>query len=989
YKVYSEDWGLIPSGSDKGLFIKTDGATIRNITFEDITYSDNQYSNVSDSGIVTGSSADTTFSNIKIIDCQIVGVNICTGNLGMFGGAAGEIAGCTFEDIFIYGCKVHSGGIDPEDSYNQNDYGILAPHATNCSFENIEIRNCFLGVETDGVTTSSVGAMVGRVINTDYTCTITNCKVDVDLIARTKDSTITSVGQFIGSISLSGTSTCTIEDCVAVGPMDVAGIGTGTITNYGGIGVVTGGTVTINNSYRDNDRGVSDDTGQDLTSKTTTQLYDYSTYNGDGWDISEGNTNLWKIVDEIDYPYLYQFDTYHDRYPNRIGTLYELWQIDNSDFTRRQDYILTNPIDMSLTDPNSSSHPETWESGNYTVGDYVIYDDSGTVNVYYCHTDTPTQDPSDIPNPTDTDYWNELWIAEYGWPGAVIGYSVGDQYFGRFDGNNKVISNMFIASRSYLNPCRGLFGKIIYYRYHRPELKNVIIRDFIYEGSSDHGNDSSFGAVVGEIYGTNDQSGDCFPEINISNCQSNGTITMYTDMSYPGSGTSFLVGYSDNQIINFQNCTVSGDCSMGASTVNHVSGLVGYLHYGSVRVNNCDSTFNFWSDETNTSTSSHISGLIGYSYYPHRSSEIDNCTYTGTLQGDSDVGGLFSSIYGGFSIANCSVEACLGSDSELSCTRQNIGGLVGSAISSPGDSIIENSNFRGDVIGTYCVGGLVGSFSCAIETTRSPIISSCSVRGRLIPHQASYLGHGGIIGLYDGVDSDNMPLNVVNCAIAVNIETDADSFASGGSCRMGGILGYEYAGSVVIDSCSVISILSHYGGTGTDMAVGGFIGYGITSIIRNSFFRGEINSDIAGYLGGIIGYVASVNNIVSKCYVAASFTLSASTSGPIYGYKYTFAEITVADTIWDSTLAYTGFDNYDGEHLSTTNMTTISNVDNYTDPAQEHVTSPWDFVDNPDYDPSNNDYWYFDEGVNEDYPILTFDNPSADIIWDFYNPSEE
>ncbi len=111
------------------------------------------------------------------------------------------------------------------------------------------------------------------------------------------------------------------------------------------------------------------------------------------------------------------------------------------------DYILMNNIDASNTNPDNV---DLWEDKDYTAGEWVKYDDSGTVKTYYCTDDTTSSQV-----PTDTDYWAEMWVSAEGF--VPVGTSA-NRFTGSFDGQGYTIDGVFF-SRAGESQC-GLWGFI-------------------------------------------------------------------------------------------------------------------------------------------------------------------------------------------------------------------------------------------------------------------------------------------------------------------------------------------------------------------------------------------------------------------------------------------------------------------------------------------------------------------------------------------------
>lgn len=155
------------------------------------------------------------------------------------------------------------------------------------------------------------------------------------------------------------------------------------------------------------------------------------------------------------------------------------------------------------------------------------------------------------------------------------------RYYGCFDGNNKVISGLYMKETGN-NQYFGLFGKTDDTFITKAEFHNIIISDSYYEISGDS---NEIGGIVGygdggkinncKFFGTIESSGNnrvggivgrC--ECAVIKCANYGRIT--GDTGYVGG----LIGRTSNVIISLKNCANYGTVTGSGS---YVGGVAGYM----------------------------------------------------------------------------------------------------------------------------------------------------------------------------------------------------------------------------------------------------------------------------------------------------------------------------------------------------------------------------------------------------------------------------
>ncbi|MBA7550198.1 hypothetical protein ES705_42706 [subsurface metagenome] len=205
----------------------------------------------------------------------------------------------------------------------------------------------------------------------------------------------------------------------------------------------------------------------------------------------------------------------------------------------------------------------------------------------------------------------------------IFGQAVIYSFAGFFDGNDHVISNLWIKGSNHL----GLFGQLA----SGAQISNLGLESVDVNGTGDY---------IGGLVGSNDGS--------ITNCYSTGSVS--GGSHYVGG----LVGDNDGGIITscYSNGTITGE--------RYVGGLVGFnSKSGSITTSYSNDTVTGekyvgglvgWNSSSITSSYStgtitgemYVGGLVGYN-----SSSITSSYSTGTITGERFVGGLVGYNFGG------------------------------------------------------------------------------------------------------------------------------------------------------------------------------------------------------------------------------------------------------------------------------------------------------------------------------------------------------
>jgi hypothetical protein len=284
-----------------------------------------------------------------------------------------------------------------------------------------------------------------------------------------------------------------------------------------------------------------------------------------------------------------------------------------------------------------------------------------------------------------------------GW--VPIGENQGyfDVFIGKFDGNNKTISDLYINRPSTAR--QGLFGSTKDSEFKDLNLTNIEIIGHTY-----------IAALV-----ANPQGNNIIENIHASNIK-------LTDLNLTGdfNGTGGLVGSGS---VTIRNSSSEGTITAG----NSVGGLAGNLYFGSI-----ENSSSFVKVEGNN----YIGGLVGRM----DSSKIEKSytSYTDfdsfSVIGNSYVGGLVGSFEGSNSSSHNIKESF--STVNVKGTDRIIGGLVGMI---NGYSLIENSYATGKVeTPQIAIGGLVGNNLGSVRNSYAI--------GEVVTNKTSFEEKGGLIG---------------------------------------------------------------------------------------------------------------------------------------------------------------------------------------------------------------------------------------------------
>ncbi|MGN1062197.1 MAG: hypothetical protein ACI4RO_03630, partial [Candidatus Scatosoma sp.] len=265
----------------------------------------------------------------------------------------------------------------------------------------------------------------------------------------------------------------------------------------------------------------------------------------------------------------------------------------------------------------------------------------------------------------------DVALGQYAW--SPIGTS-GKPFCGTFNGNNHVISDLYIKGtqdNNSANNYHGLFGNL-----NSP----AVVKDFTINNATVNGS-LYVGAVAGMAYTGKEISGITLTgDIKITGwwyvggIAGNGYINEVKNCTVAANEGSFVTGVGDKQgsyiggIFGFrgEGAQKITKCvsNIDVSGYSYVGGISGMLHYGNT-ISGCTSTGTVTktapADTTDLSDLYGIGGIAGISV-DHDTSKclIENCIFNGTLVSNSDIvnGGVIGYNRNGVAANNLTVTNC-------------------------------------------------------------------------------------------------------------------------------------------------------------------------------------------------------------------------------------------------------------------------------------------------------------------------------------------
>ncbi|MBT4935184.1 hypothetical protein HON15_00250 [Candidatus Woesearchaeota archaeon] len=376
---------------------------------------------------------------------------------------------------------------------------------------------------------------------------------------------------------------------------------------------------------------------------------------------------------------------------------------------------------------------------------------------------------------------------------------------------------------------------------------------------------------------------------------------------------------------------------------------------GSLNGNNYNITKLFISRTTT------YNGLFGYLGTPANISSFG--LINASIKGGQYTGGLTGYMDGSTSVNNINVTG------GITGTSSYVAGLVARALTG---STIDNCYFAGNVTGGSYTGGLVGYLQGNVNNSGvdGRIITGADGGGFMgavggnvwnsyastetVTSSTSYDEVGGFVGtVFSGA-------NITNSYATGNVSGDQD---------IGGFVGeINSGGTGLISNCYTTSNV--YGRT---RDIGGFVGvYWAGTDINNSYARGNVTgTGSTSYVGGFVGepVLTSPATTISNSYSTGNLSGMSSTSGGFAGYMTSAFS---CENIFFDNQTSKKTDRGSGNCIGTgKNTSDMKNVSTFTATATTGLTTPWDFVNNPNNDTSSLDLWDIDSVTNDGYPVLS------------------
>ena len=415
-------------------------------------------------------------------------------------------------------------------------------------------------------------------------------------------------------------------------------------------------------------------------------------------------------------------------------------------------------------------------------------------------------------------------------------------FIGHYDGNNKVIKNMFCNFPDNWELAASLFGL-----FADGSVKNLGVVDVNINGPI------FVGAIAGYV-----------ENATIDGCYSSGEIICNQNI------VGGLIGNADNIVISnsYSTANITNNIPLEEDTpCSEAGGLIGNVDSGTFI--NCQASGEIKGEKN-------IGGLIGSIGYH---GIVAECTAKNKITGVSTIGGII-----GNSANNVVIDNCKAVDISIIATGDDIGGITGF-----NNGTIERCVSSGHIEGNDNVGGITGS-NAEGDTTYSPKVlysdSECSVKGNdniggIAGYNQGEVYFGTSAGSIEGnnnvggiAGSNHSSTNIRENIASVRV-TDSYSNVSGVD-NVGGVVGYNDGN--IDDSRSYEAI------SGNDY-VGGVVGYTSKCSMWDkggNVTKSESSSDISGqnYVGGIIGCIDS-GEVTPYNYTSSEDNLKIKFSGTI------------------------------------------------------------------------------------------------------------
>lgn len=316
--------------------------------------------------------------------------------------------------------------------------------------------------------------------------------------------------------------------------------------------------------------------------------------------------------------------------------------------------------------------------------------------------------------------------------------------------------------------------------------------------------------------------------------------------------------------------------------------------------------------------------------------------------GDVSVGGFVGINVG--TISNCYATGTV--------SGNRVGGLVGE-----NRGTVSNSYAAGNVSGLDCVGGLVGINEATVSNSYATgAVNGGAFAGGLVGWNKNRILDSHATGDVTGTANIH-GFSKTGGLAGENQGTISNSFAIGevrGAGSTGGLVGNLGQRGTIYNSYAT-------GNVDGDIGVGGLVGSSMGSVF-NTYATGNVNGN--SYVGGLGGdFIGTVENSYSTGYVSGR-----SSVGGLIGRGKSVGN-TAINSFWDIDTSGHNKSNSGGRGKTTEEMTRI---ETFTNLSTEGLSTPWDFIGNPNDDEGTEDIWDIDADFNGGYPFFSWQDKVYD-----------
>ncbi len=301
----------------------------------------------------------------------------------------------------------------------------------------------------------------------------------------------------------------------------------------------------------------------------------------------------------------------------------------------------------------------------------------------------------------------------------------------------------------------------------------------------------------------------------------NGTFAIDNIPVKGRSSVGGVVGFNDTD----GSVTISGVSNVGATLngASYVGGVIGYS-IGALSL-----TSSATNNATVTATGDYAGGF--FAYVKKSGLTFSNLTNNAAISGVNYIGGIFGGIASSMTITNCTNNATVTFNSNVTTTSSNeyAGGIIGGIFADDSVSVtIEGCANTKDITATSNVGGILGGVVKDTDNITALNISKCANSGKITSKADNT---GGIVGrAYTktvSLGTNKLIIHIFNCYNVGEIARADDADTSTGDST-GGIVGYLYAAGTNA-SAALVEYCYNYSNVTGRKCVAGIVGGGTSS----------------------------------------------------------------------------------------------------------------------------------------------------------------